>query len=68
MFSKIIKASKVLVQSSKVQVQLVSVTFKKDLKKHAKTMSQVLDSDNEEDSQVRLSQAQPVSSARLSPA
>ncbi|KAG2685363.1 hypothetical protein I3760_10G122000, partial [Carya illinoinensis] len=65
MFSKITKAPEVLVQRSRFQAQLATITNKKDLKKLAEAMSQVSDSDEEEDHQVRLSPAQQTASSPL---
>ena len=65
MFSKITKAPEVLVQRSRFQAQLATITNKKDLKKLAEAMSQVSDSDEEEDHQVRLSPAQQTTSSPL---
>ncbi|KAG6635415.1 hypothetical protein CIPAW_11G040600 [Carya illinoinensis] len=65
MFSKITKAPEVLVQRSRFQAQLPTITNKKDLKKLAEAMSQVSDSDEEEDHQVRLSPAQQTTSSPL---
>ena len=58
MFSKVTKTPEVLVQRSRFQAQLASITNKKDLKKLAEAMSQVSDSDDEEEAQHQ---------ARLSP-
>ncbi|KAG6664269.1 hypothetical protein CIPAW_02G081200 [Carya illinoinensis] len=65
MFSKITKAPEVLVQRSRFQAQLATITNKKDLKKLAEAMSQVSDNDEEEDHQVRLSPAQQTTSSPL---
>ncbi|KAG2729856.1 hypothetical protein I3760_01G268100 [Carya illinoinensis] len=50
---------------SKFQAQLATITNKKDLKKLVEAMSQVSDSDEEEDRQVRLSPAQQTTSSPL---
>ena len=65
MFSKVTKTPEVLVQRSRFQAQLASITNKKDLKKLAEVMSQISDSDDEEEAQPRLS---PLQQPALSPA